>query len=60
MSKLTPNQVQHLRKLAAKPDREIDLSDIPEIKRIPAHAVIGKFYRGTPKPKKQPTRRTTH
>ena len=29
----------------AKPDREIDLTDIPEIQKIPSDAVIGKFYR---------------
>jgi len=34
--------------LAARPDREIDFSDIPEIREIPSDAVIGKFY----KPKK--------
>jgi uncharacterized protein (DUF4415 family) len=32
------------------PDREIDTSDIAEIKRLPSDAVIGKFYR----PKKTP------
>ncbi|HTS76172.1 MAG TPA: BrnA antitoxin family protein [Bryobacteraceae bacterium] len=36
--------------LARKPDRQIDLSDIPEINTIPPDAVIGKFYR----PKKMP------
>ena len=34
-----------LRKPAAKPDREIDTSDNPEIRGIPSDAVIGKFYR---------------
>ncbi len=34
-----------LQKLAARPDREIDLTDIPEIQKIPSDAVIGKFYR---------------
>jgi uncharacterized protein (DUF4415 family) len=31
--------------LATKPDREIDLTDIPEIQEIPSDAVIGRFYR---------------
>ena len=31
--------------LAAMPDSEIDLSDIPEIREIPLDAVIGRFYR---------------
>jgi uncharacterized protein (DUF4415 family) len=38
-----------LEELAARPYREIDLSDIPEIREIPSDAVIGKFYR----PKKE-------
>ena len=36
---------KELQKLAARPDREIDLSDIPEIREIPSDAVIGRFYR---------------
>jgi uncharacterized protein (DUF4415 family) len=31
--------------LATRPDREIDLTDIPEIREIPSDAVIGRFYR---------------
>ena len=38
-----------LLRLAKRPDREIDLSDIPEIRQFPSDAVIGRFYR----PKKQ-------
>lgn len=34
-----------LTKPAFRPDDEIDTSDIPEIREIPANAVIGKFYR---------------
>ena len=34
-----------LERLAARPDREIDLSDIPETRQIPSDAVIGKFDR---------------
>ena len=45
MTKLSAEKRNELRKLAAKPDREIDLSDIPEIREIPPDAVIGRFYR---------------
>ncbi|MCC6587475.1 MAG: BrnA antitoxin family protein [Bryobacterales bacterium] len=45
MSKLTEEKRRQLKKLAARPDREIDLTDIPEIRSIPSDAVIGKFYR---------------
>jgi uncharacterized protein (DUF4415 family) len=36
---------EELQKLAARPDGEIDLSDMPEIREIPSDAVIGRFYR---------------
>ena len=49
MSRLTAEKRNKLKKLASRPDREIDLSDIPEIKELPPDAVIGKFYR----PKKE-------
>lgn len=49
MKQLTAKKRAGLRRLAQRPDREIDLSDIPEIRQIPSDAVIGKFYR----PKKQ-------
>lgn len=45
MSKLSVEKRKKLQKLAAKPDREIDLTDIPEIQEIPSDAVIGRFYR---------------
>jgi len=45
MPKLSPENRKKLQKLAARPDREIDLTDIPEIRQIPSDAVIGKFYR---------------
>jgi len=45
MNKLSTEKRKELRKLAARPDREIDLSDIPEIREIPSDAVIGRFYR---------------
>jgi uncharacterized protein (DUF4415 family) len=46
---LTPKKRAELKRLAKRPDREIDLSEIPEIRQLPSDAVIGKFYR----PKKQ-------
>jgi len=48
MSRLTAKKRDSLKRLADHPDREIDLSDIPEIQELPSDAVIGKFY----KPKK--------
>lgn len=45
MSKLSAEQQKQIRELASRPDCEIDLSDIPEIREIPSDAVIGKFYR---------------
>ena len=44
-AQLSPEKRKALRKLAARPDREIDLTDIPEIREISSDAVIGKFYR---------------
>lgn len=49
MKQLTDKQRKELQLLAQRPDSEIDLSDIPEIRQLPSDAVIGKFYR----PKKQ-------
>ena len=49
MPRLTAEKRKKLEKFAAHSDREIDLSDIPEIREIPSDAVIGKFYR----PKKE-------
>ena len=45
MPRLSAEKRKKLEKLAARPDWEIDLSDIPEIREIPSDAVIGKFYR---------------
>jgi uncharacterized protein (DUF4415 family) len=45
MPKLSAEKRKALQKLATRPDREIDLTDIPEIREIPSDAVIGKFYR---------------
>jgi len=49
MPRLSAEKRKKLKNLAAGPDREIDFSDIPEIREIPSDAVIGKFYR----PKKE-------
>jgi len=49
MNRLSKNKRKELETLAEKPDEDIDLSDIPEIREIPSDAVIGKFYR----PRKQ-------
>ncbi len=45
MPRLTAEKKKALQRLAARPEREIDFSDIPEIREIPPDAVIGKFYR---------------
>ena len=45
MPRLTAEKKKELQRLAARPDREIDLSDIPEIREFPSDAVMGKFYR---------------
>jgi uncharacterized protein (DUF4415 family) len=49
MPRLSAEKRKKLEKLAGRPDREIDLSDIPEIREIPSDYLIGKFYR----PKKE-------
>jgi hypothetical protein len=40
MSRLTAEKRNNLKRLADCPDREIDLSDIPEIRELPSNAVI--------------------
>ena len=45
MTRLSAEKRRQLEKLASKPDRDIDLSDIPEIREIPSDAIIGRFYR---------------
>ena len=45
MPKRTVEKRNQLKRLAARPDREIDLSGIPEIQKLPPDAIIGKFYR---------------
>lgn len=44
MKKLTRNQKKELRALAAMPDSQIDVTDIPELTNW-SRAVVGKFYR---------------
>ena len=56
MPKLSTSKRKYLDSLAKKSDREIDLSDIPEIDQIPPDAVIGRFYR----PKKTPVTLRIH
>jgi uncharacterized protein (DUF4415 family) len=46
---LTAKERKSLLKLAARPDSEINFSDIPEIKELPPDYMIGRFYR----PKKE-------
>ncbi|GEM_PF-2241686 len=45
MGKLSAGRRKQFRKLAANPDRDMDSSDVPEIRQLPSDAVIGKFYR---------------
>ena len=45
MIRLTLEKRKELMKLARMPDSRIDLSDIPEIKKLPLDAVVGMFYR---------------
>jgi uncharacterized protein (DUF4415 family) len=45
MTTLTAQKRKELARLAKMPDRRIDLSDIPEIKKLPSDALMGKFYR---------------
>jgi uncharacterized protein (DUF4415 family) len=44
MKKLSRKQKKELKLLAAQPDSQIDLTDIPEIVDW-SEAVVGKFYR---------------
>ncbi|MFN7933491.1 MAG: BrnA antitoxin family protein [Bryobacteraceae bacterium] len=45
MKQLTAKKRAELRRIAQRPDKQIDLSDIPEIRQLPSDAVIGRFYR---------------
>jgi hypothetical protein len=41
---LATKKREELVRLAKMPDHRIDLSDIPEIKKLPSDASMGKFY----------------
>ena len=45
MTTLTAKKRKDLVRLAKTPDHRTDLSDIPEIKKLPSDALMGKFYR---------------
>jgi hypothetical protein len=45
MTRLSVEKCRQLKKLAARPDSEIDLSDIPEIREIPSDSAIGRLRR---------------
>ena len=44
MRRLSVRKREELEALARRPDKDIDLSDIPEIREIPPDRVIGRFY----------------
>lgn len=49
MPKLTKSMAEELTRLAALPDNEIDLSDVPEVTDW-SNGVVGKYYRPIKKP----------
>ena len=49
MRKLTSNQEREIANVAARKDKNIDFSDLPEVVDW-SHAEIGKFYRPAKKP----------
>jgi uncharacterized protein (DUF4415 family) len=42
---ITEKQRRELRRLAARPDSQIDFSDAPERRPLPSEVEIGRFYR---------------
>lgn len=46
MSKLSDRQREDILAVTGQRDEDIDYSDIPPIREIPANAVRGRFYRG--------------
>ncbi|MEO8659926.1 MAG: hypothetical protein ABI693_15760 [Bryobacteraceae bacterium] len=46
MSKLSDEQQSDILALTNQQDEDIDYSDIPPVREIPANAVRGRFYRG--------------
>jgi hypothetical protein len=57
MKKLSGKQKKELKMLAAQPDSQIDLTDIPEIVDW-RQAVVGKFYRPIKSMRSQERRRS--
>jgi len=47
MPKLSEKQRDEILAVSSQRDEEIDYSDIPPIREIPADAVRGRFYRAT-------------
>ena len=45
IGRLTPERMEELNRPAARPDSEIDTTDIPEITGIPTNAIRGKDWR---------------
>lgn len=48
MQELSDNQREDLAAVTGQRDEDIDYSDIPPIREIPANAVRGRFYRVLP------------
>jgi len=48
MPKLSETQREDIMAVTGQRDEDIDYSDIPPIREIPANAVRGRFYRGQP------------
>lgn len=46
MPKLSENQREEILAVTGQRDEDIDYSDVPPIREIPANAVRGRFYRG--------------
>jgi len=46
MAKLSQTQREDVLAVSGQRDEDIDYSDIPPIREIPANAVRGRFYRG--------------
>jgi len=42
---LSDRQMRELKRLAQKPDSEIDCSDAPALKSAPARVHVGRFYK---------------
>jgi len=42
---ISEKQRRELKRLAARPDSKIDLSDVPEVRPLPSEIKIGRFFR---------------